>query len=303
MLSSEQARLIASKLDEELDSVEREARGANSVIYRLDLQDGSIAVKIPHTHDDIEHEYDILQEVRGFGPEPILLDTSQEILDRSYLVMEYLAGDTPSELDIELAAITGRWYRELHDATAEGSKDRKAWLRTIRSEEILEPYREHRHLLPSDLRNSWKTILSASESLPLPAGTSRSVLTQTDPNLDNIFRHEDDLRFVDWEASRRSIEQWGPAFFLNYAEFRHGTGDTLRTAFLHAYDYHGALSPTLRLIAYLTNTVWLVKRMAYVEDIEQDVFASSQDEILRMLREDIETAQYLLHRAQSGRET
>ena len=160
---------------------------------------------------------------------------------------------------------------------------------------VLNRYTKNRGDLPDQLSSQWDVVFDSAGSALKPFTRDDRVVIHSDPNPDNILFGENTC-LVDWEHARFDIPEWDIAMFLNKYEFMYEIDQPVLESFLAAYEPDVHHLDLVRLFAYLSIMNWLIERLDAVESIPSEVFASSTEEVLNMLRDDLSTARTLLKR-------
>jgi thiamine kinase-like enzyme len=160
---------------------------------------------------------------------------------------------------------------------------------------VLDRYADIRGGLPGELRSRWDAVVDNAGSALKPFTRDDRVVIHSDPNPDNILFGENTC-LVDWEHARFDIPEWDIAMFLNKYEFMYEVEQQVLESFVAAYEPGVHHLDLVRLFAYLSIMNWLIERLETVESIPSEVFASSTEEVLNMLRDDLSTAHTLLKR-------
>src|SRR3989344_2616731 len=121
MIKKTQIEIICKKLNTKLINYKFLAKGNHNINYLLKTNKGKFVLRIENNKQfkNLKKEYKLLKSLKGgLAPNVFLFDHSHKIIEKDYLIEEFIEGNHPSEKPTDNFVVTmARWFKELHKNT------------------------------------------------------------------------------------------------------------------------------------------------------------------------------------------
>jgi Ser/Thr protein kinase RdoA (MazF antagonist) len=259
---------ICKKLNAKFISADFLGKGSHNENYILNTDRDRFVLRIDYNlqFDNIEEEYKFLKKTGGvLGPKVYLFDDSKKILDRRYLVEEFIEGTHPKKVDNQLMILMGKWYKKLH-------KNRiKRKVRPLSKRDSFIRYKKFKHILDKNKREELDKLFSQTkEILDKYNYVFKNVkylsLNHGDPSRMNVFYDGKSVRLIDWEFVHYNLPEADLTFFV----WSYNLNEKQKKLFLDSYGYpktdHYNKRFNLKMLAHLWGMIsWRLERLDLVK--------------------------------------
>jgi aminoglycoside phosphotransferase (APT) family kinase protein len=166
---------------------------------------------------NLGREYETLTTIpMGLGPRVFAYDGSHELLDRDYLVEEFLEGEHPEAATEALVGDLARWFKELHAV-------KRPMTEAFRVSEELAPYvqnfEKYRAQLPPEVAVEVAAMLERARELAkgydtLFADDREESLCHGDASAGNIMVNDQGIKLIDWEFANYGLPETELVYFM-----------------------------------------------------------------------------------------
>jgi len=234
--------------------------------------------------DNLKEEYKFLKKTKGkLGPEVFLFDDSHKIINRNFIVEEFIEGDHPKKADDKYIKLMANWYKQLHKIKV------KRKLTPLSKRIGVKKYKKFSKILDSDIKNKLDKLYSESITLfdknqKLFTHIKNLSLNHGDPTRTNVFYDEKSVRLIDWEFVHYNIPEADLVFFV----WSYNLNKRQKKLFLDTYGFSKSKNAekrfNLRLLAHIWGMIsWRLERLdlTYKKKLVGAEYCSSKEEIYK----------------------
>lgn len=293
-IKQKQVEEICKKLGEPLVDFEFLSRGCHNESFIINTPKRKLVLRVENNlqFKNLKNEYTFLKKTRGkLGPKVFLFDNSHKILNKDYLIEEFVEGEHPEKIDKNFICLMARWYKSLHKIKT----SKKFNLKKSYENRALKEYQEFRSALDKDylvkLDNIYeKTLRLVLENVGLFSKIKKLSLNHGDPTSSNIFYVEKGIKLIDWEFVQFDLLEYDLVFFI----WSYELNKNQKNNFLEEYGYLKNKNTEkklnlIMLIHILCMISWRVHRLSlvYEKKIETNQYCSTKEEIYKEIDNDI----------------
>lgn len=251
ILSKKQALAICLKLEVIYRGHSFLSKGNHNVHFLLNTMNQNFVVRVENNSQfkNLKREYTFLKKSKsGLGPKVFLFDNSHSIINKDYMIEEYVLGKHPCEKHptnrfIELMA---DWFRSLHTITKKTStlvsllKMAKPYYKNYMRYRDNISHIEFRRRLEKNVLDSM-AILEKNDTI----FEKRNIISllHNDTSCGNIFIQTDQVRLIDWEFVGYGLPEREIVYFFDSYPLSHRQRDL----FLQRYGYSCTITGNRRL--------------------------------------------------------
>jgi|SRR3989344_4453595 len=227
MLNKRKLDLISKKLGYEISSYSFLGAGAHNFNYLLNSRERKFVLRISSINKNpLIEEYRVLKllENTNLAPKVYICDLSKKIINKNYLIEEYLEGKHPKN-DEEFIKNMGKWYKILHNNKTNripkfARKNNYYSLIKALGAHGLKDYKKSIHHLEGKIRirteeiyNKMITIIKEKDKL-LHKRNNFSLI-HGDPWSENIFLTKTGIKLIDWEFAGYGMPEREIVYFID----------------------------------------------------------------------------------------
>lgn len=245
--------------------------------------------------ENAEKEHKVLQTLDGFlGPRVYLLDTSKQLMEYDYMVLDYIEGDGIKEFTDESLVEIAEKLKQLHQITYKNENT------SLISDWTKINITENSKKLGQDIQGKisplWEKLTKLHNKVqPLIKTYSPHTLIHDDLILGNFIQTNDGIKLIDWELAH------GNYSFMELGGFieENGLNRQQEKTFLDAYGFGSTQDETKILEfskAYRITAIvgWFIERVTAMDRGEKVFIDANKEEYMANLREEIEHLDALL---------
>ena len=291
-----QIRLVCKKLDTTLIKSKYLSKGNHNANYLLDTSNGKYILRIENNlqFKNLKKEYDFLKQAKpNLGPKVFLFDNSHKIIQRDYLIEEFIEGrHPPKKPNNDFVISIAKWLKKLHTITKKSSKK---YLLTSMVKPYYNNYLKYQshikeYKVKQKLESYLKEVLRiCEENNTLFAHRKYLSLLHNDLSNENVFYKKDYIRLIDWEFTSYGLPERELVYFIDSYDL---TTKQI-TRFLKTYGYANTILAKKQLnISYLILLCSSIGYSLWRMDLVKD--KKSIKEINRRLLKDVNKLKDLL---------
>ncbi len=293
-IKQKQVEKICKSLNTPLINFEFLSRGCHNESFIINTQEGKIVLRVENNlqFKNLKKEYIFLKKTQGkFGPKVFLFDDSHKILNRDYLIEEFIEGKHPEKMDKNLTSLMAKWYKDLHKIKT----SKKFNLKKSYENHALKEYKKFRGALDKEylfkMDNIYeKTLNLILENKALFSKIKKLSLNHGDPTRSNIFYVGNNIKLIDWEFVRFDLLEYDLVFFI----WSYELNKSQKNDFLKKYGYPKTKNAErklnlIMLIHILSMISWRIHRLSlvYEKKIDTNQYCSTKEEIYKEIYNNI----------------
>src|SRR3989344_5334154 len=279
MLNKRKLDLISKKLGYEISSYSFLGAGAHNFNYLLNSRERKFVLRISSINKNpLIEEYRVLKllENTNLAPKVYICDLSKKIINKNYLIEEYLEGKHPKN-DEEFIKNMGKWYKILHNNKTNripkfARKNNYYSLIKALGAHGLKDYKKSIQHLEGKIRirteeiyNKMITIIKEKDKL-LHKRNNFSLI-HGDPWSENIFLTKTGIKLVDWEFAEYDLPEWDLMQFIRHYCYN----EERKKIFLNSYRYKinsltKEIFNVIELIESFSTLAWFINRLRLIKE-------------------------------------
>lgn len=298
-LTKKQVKQICNNLKVDFISFDFLGRGSHNKNYVINTGQDRFVLRIEDNlqFDNLKEEYKFLKKTKGnLGPRVFLFDNSHKIIDRNFIIEEFIEGSHPKKADDKFIKIMANWYKQLHKIKV------KKKLVPLSKRVGVKRYKKFRRVLDNEIKNKldklyFESIALLDKNQKLFSHVKYLSLNHGDPTRTNIFYDGKKVRLIDWEFVHYNIPEADLVFFVWSYNLNKGQ----KKLFLNTYGFSKSKSAekrfNLRLLAHIWAMIsWRLERLdlVYKKKLARTGYCSSKEEIYKENEEDLVKLKKLL---------
>ena len=255
-IKKSQIELICKKLNTSLIKSKYLSKGNHNTNYLLGTSKGRYILRIENNlqFKNLNKEYRFLKHAKfNFGPKVFLFDNTHQIIQRDYLIEEFIEGKHPPKKPNDDFVISmAKWFKNLHIITKKSSK-KYSLLSAIKP--YYNNYQKYNSYIKDDkLRQKLELYLKevlriCKENNNIFANRKYLSLLHNDSSNENIFYKKNYVRLIDWEFTSYGLPERELIYFIDSYDL---TSKQINQ-FLKTYGYPNTVLAKKQLsISYLT---------------------------------------------------
>ncbi len=291
-LTKKQVKQICNKLEVDFISFDFLGMGSHNKNYVINTNQDRFVLRIGENlqFENLEGEYKFLKKTKGkLGPKVFLFDDSREIIDRDFLVEEFIEGNHPKKADNKYIKLMANWYKQLHKIKV------RRRLAPLSKRVGVKKYKKFRNVLDSDKRNKLdvlydESIILFNKNKNLFSHIKYLSLNHGDPTRTNVFYDGKGVRLIDWEFVHYNIPEADLVFFV----WSYNLNEKKKKLFLDTYGFSKSENAKkrfdLRLLAHMWGMIsWRLERLDLVhkKKLAKTEHCSSKEEIYKDNEKDV----------------
>ncbi len=291
-LIKKQVKQICDVLKVDFISFDFLGMGSHNKNYVINTNQDRFVLRVEDNlqFDNLAKEYKFLKKTKGkLGPRVFLFDDTHKIIDRNFIVEEFIEGNHPKKADDKYIVMMANWYKQLHKTKV------KRKLVPLSKRIGVKRYKKFSKILDLDVKNKLDKLYSESLTLfdkyqNLFAHINHLSLNHGDPTRTNVFYDGKSVRLIDWEFVHYNIPEADLVFFV----WSYDLDKRQKKLFLNTYGFSKSKNAEkrfdLRLLAHIWGMIsWRLERLDLVnkKKLARTEYCSSKEEIYEENEEDI----------------
>lgn len=287
-ISNKQVMAICNKLNEEFDELKFLSMGEHNESYLLKTKSKKLVLRIENNlqYKNLKKEYKFLKLINGkFAPKVFLFDNSHKIINKDYLIEEFIEGKHPERnVDNRFIKLMAQWYKKLHlNKKLISSKDRKdknLYNQLVKYDKNSNKYKSE---VSKEIGILYESVINQTRLFfqkydKLLNRRKYFVMVHGDSTKSNVFYDKMSVKLIDWEFVRYDYSETDLVFFF----YSYDLSKKQWRLFLDTYGYKNTdisnkILDLFSMDHYIGMINWRFERLHFISTGKADLRQNSSN--------------------------